>query len=417
MGRVTKRLLVIGNGMGSVRFLEKLIEFGAGQFQVSVLSNESLPGYNRIQLSSLLAGSCTLTDIELKDLSWYQKHNISLFMGADYQAVAIDREAKMVTTAGGACFDYDHLVLATGSVPNRIPVPGADLNGVIAFRTLDDVQVMQNLKSHKSGRAVVIGGGLLGLECAAGLAAQGIGITVIDTMAYPMPRQLDARAGELLKLAMEAKGVSFRCSAQLESYVGSDGAVTEVQLKSGEIISASLAVVAAGVRPASGLAESSGLRCGRGIMVNDRMQTSDRNITALGECVQLDQQLFGLVAPVYQQAEIAAKRLTGCSGQRFVSEPVSARLKVAGVETFSCGRHSADHEAGDEEIVIDAGGQNVYRKLVVNNGRLQGALLFGDTSSGNWYQQLLEEQRDITAIQQGLIFGQSFVNSIDRQAA
>ncbi|MRI34652.1 assimilatory nitrite reductase large subunit [Endozoicomonas sp. OPT23] len=410
MSAAVKRLLVVGNGMGAVRFLEKLVEFGAESFQVTVLSEEDLPGYNRIQLSSLLAGNCSLSDIQLQSLSWYQSNNITLLMGAEYKAVSIDRNNKQVTTKVGDCFDYDELVLATGSVPNRIPVSGADLDNVIAFRTLDDVKVMQSIASGQG--AVVIGGGLLGLECAAGLAAQGLHVTVIDTMPYPMPRQLDARAGELLKQAMEQKGVAFRCGAQLESYLGHNGTVSHVQLKSGERLSTELVVVTAGVRPDISLAVEAGLDSGRGICVNDRMQTSDPSITALGECVQLGEQLFGLVAPVYSQAEIAAKRLTARSGERFVSEPVPARLKVAGVEVFSCGRHSTDEEAGDEEIILDAGRLGVYRKLIVNNGCLQGVLLFGDTASGSWYQTLLEEQQNITAIRQQLIFGQEYMDSM-----
>lgn len=404
-----RKLLVVGNGMGSVRFLEKLAEQNSREYQVTVLSEESCPGYNRIQLSKLLAGSVDLQGIQLQPESWYRNQDISLFSGSDYRVDGLDLELKRVETVGGQSFDYDHLVLAMGSLPNRIPVPGADLKGVMAFRNLDDVEQMLTASSRPRAKAVVIGGGLLGLECASGLASRGMKVTVVDTMSIPMARQLDEKAGKLLQKALEEKGIEFRCSAMLDSYTGDDGKVTGVQLKDGEWLQASLVVVTAGVRPNIELIRGTGLACDRGILVNDRMQTSDPSVTAIGECVQLNNDLFGLVAPVYGHAQVAVHRLLGSSGERFEPVPIPTSLKVDGIDLFSSGQFVA--EESDEEIIIDAAGVGIYRKLVIRDNELKGALLFGDASDGLWYQELMETGRDISDIRDRLIFGKRYLNA------
>lgn len=407
VNRQEKKLLVVGNGMGSVRFLEKLVELGSTSFQVTVLSEEGCPGYNRIQLSKLLAGSVDLEGIQLQPEVWYEQQGIDLKSGGDYKVETLDLENKKVATETGLEFDYDHLVLATGSLPNKIPVEGADLEGVMAFRNLDDVEKMLSGASESGAEAVVIGGGLLGLECASGLAKQGMKVTIVDTMPIPMARQLDEKAGNLLRSELESRGIEFRCSAFLDSYKGDNNRVTGVQLKSGELIPASLVVVTAGVRPNIELMKESGLSCDRGVLVNDRMQTSDPSVTAIGECVQLDQALFGLVAPVYSHAEIAVKRLLGTSGERFEAVPIPTSLKVDGIDLFSSGSFIA--QEGDEEIVIDAAGVGIYRKLVINNNKLIGALLYGDASDGLWYQELMESGEDISAFRDQLIFGKRYL--------
>ncbi|WP_448216636.1 NAD(P)/FAD-dependent oxidoreductase [Endozoicomonas sp. 2B-B] len=404
-----RKLLVVGNGMGSVRFLEKLVEQSGHQYQVTVLSEEPCPGYNRIQLSKLLAGSVDLQGIQLQPESWYQDQDINLLSGCDYRVSDLNLELKRVETEGGQCFDYDHLVLATGSLPNRIPVPGADLEGVMAFRNLDDVEQMLTASSGPEAKAVVIGGGLLGLECASGLARRGMKVTVVDTMSIPMARQLDEKAGKLLQGALEEKGIEFRCSAMLDSYTGENGKVTGVQLKDGECLQASLVVVTAGVRPNIELIRETGLACDRGILVNDRMQTSDPSVTAIGECVQLNSDLFGLVAPVYGHAQVAVHRLLGTSGERFEPVPIPTSLKVDGIDLFSSGQFVA--QESDEEIIIDAAGVGIYRKLVIRDNKLMGALLFGDASDGLWYQELMETGQDISDIRDRLVFGKRYLNS------
>ncbi|WP_257275935.1 NAD(P)/FAD-dependent oxidoreductase, partial [Endozoicomonas sp. SESOKO4] len=274
---------------------------------------------------------------------------------------------------------------------------------------LDDVEQMLTASSRPRAKAVVIGGGLLGLECASGLASRGMKVTVVDTMSIPMARQLDEKAGKLLQKALEEKGIEFRCSAMLDSYTGDDGKVTGVQLKDGEWLQASLVVVTAGVRPNIELIRGTGLACDRGILVNDRMQTSDPSVTAIGECVQLNNDLFGLVAPVYGHAQVAVHRLLGSSGERFEPVPIPTSLKVDGIDLFSSGQFVA--EESDEEIIIDAAGVGIYRKLVIRDNELKGALLFGDASDGLWYQELMETGRDISDIRDQLIFGKRYLNA------
>ena len=402
-----KKLLVVGNGMGSVRFLEKLTGQETQPFQVTVLSEEECPGYNRIQLSKLLAGSIDLEGIQLQPQSWYQEQNIELCSGSDYKVRSFDLDQKQVLTESGTVFDYDHLVLATGSLPNRIPVAGADLQGVMAFRNLDDVEQMVSAASSPDAKAVVIGGGLLGLECASGLARRGMKVTIVDTMPIPMARQLDDKAGNLLRSELESRGIEFRCSAMLNSYIGENQQVTGVQLKSGELIPASLVVVTAGVRPNIELMQNHGLECDRGVLVNDRMQTSNPFVTAIGECVQLNSDLFGLVAPVYGHAEVAVHRILGTSGERFEPVPIPTSLKVDGIDLFSSGIFVP--EENDQEIIIDASGVSIYRKLVIRDNILIGALLYGDASDGLWYQELMESKQDISAIRDQLIFGKRYL--------
>ncbi len=415
-----QKLVVIGNGMGSVRFLEQLFASGQCPFQVTVLSEEDCPGYNRIQLSKLLAGSVDLEGIHLKRASWYQQQGIKLLMGEDYRAIQIDRSLKRVVTQGGETFDYDRLVLATGSLPNQIPVPGADLQGVLAFRSLADVDLM--LEAGQ-GQAVVIGGGLLGLECGSGLAKRGMSVTIVDNMPIPMARQLDQHAGHLLRKELERRGIAFRSSATLKSYEGVDGRVCGVQID-GEYLPASLVVVTAGVRPNIQLMQEAGLECDRGVLVNDRLQTSDPDIFTVGECAQMQltsekerqSLLFGLVAPVYRHAEIVAAYLLGDQSQTFTPVPIPTNLKVDGINLFSSGEFNpsgADeksHEISrDEVITLDASDAGIYRKLVLQNNRIKGVLLYGDVSDGLWFQALMESGTDISAIRQQLIFGQRFL--------
>ena len=292
----------------------------------------------------------------------------------------------------------------------RYRYPGADLKGVMAFRNLADVESMLSIASVAGAEAVVIGGGLLGLECASGLAKQGMAVTIVDTMPIPMARQLDELAGNLLRSELESRGIRFRCNAMLDSYIGDQaGQATGVKLKSGEVIPASLVVVTAGVRPNVDLMQQSGLECDRGVLVNDRMQTSDPSVLAIGECVQLDKSLFGLVAPVYSHAEVAVHKLLGTSGMRFQPVPIPTSLKVDGIELFSSGVFNAEED--DQELILDARGIGIYRKLVISGNTLKGALLYGDASDGLWYQELMESGQDISGIRDQLIFGQCYLTA------
>ena len=404
---VKQKLVVVGNGMGSVRFLEQLFANGQCPYQVTVLSEEGCPGYNRIQLSRLLAGNTDLQGIHLKNESWYQQHSIKLLMGTDYKATLIDRSLKQVTTAGGATFDYDRLVLATGSVPNKIPVPGADLTGVVAFRNLADVDQML---AARATQAVVIGGGLLGLECGCGLALRGMSVTIVDNMPTPLARQLDEHAGHLLRAALEDKGIAFRSSATLKSYQEDAGRVCGVHIE-GEYLPASLVVVTAGVRPNIELMQASGLACDRGVLVNEQLQTSDPDIFTVGECAQMqlndESILFGLVAPVYRHAEIVAAALLGQEQQRFIPVPIPTNLKVDGIDLFSSGDFNPTES--DSVITIDAPTAGIYRKLVLRDNRIKGVLLYGDVADGLWYQSLMESGEDVSAMREQLIFGQRFL--------
>ncbi|MGO0307764.1 NAD(P)/FAD-dependent oxidoreductase [Endozoicomonas acroporae] len=406
-----QKLVVIGNGMGSVRFLEQLFASGQCRFHVTVLSEEDCPGYNRIQLSKLLAGSVDLDGIQLKSAAWYQQQGIELLMGENYKAIRIDRSLKRVVTHGGDTFDYDRLVLATGSLPNQIPVPGADLQGVLSFRSLADVNLM--LEAGQ-GQAVVIGGGLLGLECGSGLAKRGMSVTIVDNMPMPMARQLDEHAGGLLRKELEGRGIAFRSSATLQSYQGVDGRVCGVQID-GEYLPASLVVVTAGVRPNIQLMQEAGLTCDRGVLVNERLQTSDPDIFTVGECAQMQltggqeaqSLLFGLVAPVYRHAEIVAASLLGDHDQTFTPVPIPTNLKVDGINLFSSGEFIPSDS--DQVMTLDASDAGIYRKLVLQNNRIKGVLLYGDVTDGLWYQELMESGTDISSIRQQLIFGQRFL--------
>ncbi|AMO55789.1 NAD(P)/FAD-dependent oxidoreductase [Endozoicomonas montiporae] len=405
------KLVVVGNGMGSVRMLEHLAE-GHHQHDIVVLSEESSPGYNRILLSKLLAGSIDRESIELKARHWYQEHGIRLLSNKCHKVTGIDRTLKQVKTVDGEFYPYDKLILATGSRPVSIPVGGANLQGVMFFRQSGDVDLMLESARKENAKAVVIGGGLLGLECASGLVKRGMSVTVVDTNPTLLGRQLDGTAGEMLRSELETRGIAFRCGARLQQYLGNQkGWVQQVEIindqSQQEYLDASLVVVAAGVRPEGSLMQSAGLECDRGVMVNENMQTSDPDIFAFGECVQLRDSLFGLVAPVYEQAQVVSEQLLGRGSKGFVPVPIPTRLKVDGIDLFSCGEFIAGE--GDEELLVDARQYGVYRKIVIHNNRIKGVLLYGDVSGGQWYQNLMLQSDDISSFRQQLIFGQHFL--------
>jgi nitrite reductase (NADH) large subunit len=396
-------LIVIGNGMAGCRAVEELLARDPARYRVTIFGAEPLVNYNRIMLSPVLAGEKTFDDIVINGRDWYDDNGITLISGDP--VTAIDRAARTVTSRGGITMEYDRLLIATGSDPFIIPVPGKDLPGVISFRDMNDVDAML-AAAAKGGSAVVIGGGLLGLEAAHGLSLRGMTVTVLHLMPTLMERQLDEAAGWLLKTALEARGQTILTGADTAEIVG-DGQVQAVRLKDGTEISADLVVMAVGIRPSVALARDAGLEIGRGIKVDDHMVTSDPAILAVGECVEHDGQVYGLVAPLWDMCRALADGLVAApSGYR--PAPTSTKLKVAGLDVFSAGDFSGGD--GAEDIVLRDASRGIYKRVVVREDRIVGAVLYGDTADGNWYFDLLRRGESVSDIRDALIFGQVFAS-------
>jgi nitrite reductase (NADH) large subunit len=399
---MAQKLVVIGNGMAPGRMLENLFETAPGAYDVTIFNAEPRVNYDRIMLSPVLSGEKSYEDIVIHGDGWYIDHGVTLYKG--HRIVAIDRTAKTVTSDHGVTESYDKLVIATGSVPFIIPVPGKDLPGVLTYRDLDDVHAMM-LAAQSRDKAVVIGGGLLGLEAAAGLKARGMDVTVLHVMPTLMERQLDPAAGYLLQKAVEARGIEVLTKANTKAIIG-DGKVEGVELADGTIIPATLVVMAVGIRPNTALAKDAGLEVGRGIVTDDKMLTSDPDIFALGECAEVGGNVYGLVAPLYQMARVAAAGLAGASDDRFVHSETPTKLKVTGIDLYSVG----DFADGDdrEEIVLRDASAGVYKRVILRDDRIIGTVLFGDTADGGWFADLQKKQTDISQMRDTLIFGQSF---------
>lgn len=396
------RLVLVGNGMAGVRTLEELLQLAPGLHDVTVFGAEPHPNYNRILLSPVLAGEQTLDDIVLNRPEWYRRHGITLHCGRSI--TAIDRRRRVVTADDGSEAPYDQLLLATGSVPFVPPVPGRDLPGVLAYRDIADTQAMIDAAA-KYRHAVVVGGGLLGLEAAHGLARRGMAVTVVHLMPWLMERQLDQAAARLLQQSLEARGLQFVLGAQTSALEG-EGRVQRLRLADGRVLPADLVVMAAGIRPRTDLAERAGLLCQRGIVVHDTMQTvTDPRIWAVGECAAHRGIAYGLVAPLYEQARVCATHLaqrgTGC----YAGSRTHTRLKVTGIELFSAGDFAGG--AGCEEIVLSDPFSGVYKKLVIREDRLVGACLYGDTDDGAWYWRLLNEGGSVQPLRDRLMAGEA----------
>jgi nitrite reductase (NADH) large subunit len=397
------RLVMIGNGMAGVRTLEELLKLAPDRYDITVFGAEPHPNYNRILLSPVLAGEQTLDDIVLNPLSWYAAHGITLHLGQ--KVVSIDRAARTVTAADGRTTAYDRLILATGSLPFIPPIPGHTLDGVIAYRDIADTHTMiDTARTHR--QAVVIGGGVLGLEAANGLRQRGMDVAVIHIGAWLMERQLDAVAGRLLRESLEARGITFHLNAQTHTLHGdASGRVRAVQLADGTEVPADLVVMAAGIRPHTELAERAGLHCQRGIVVNDQLQTSDPAIWAVGECANHRGIAYGLVAPLFEQAKVLAAHLAGQGeGVAYAGSQTSAKLKVTGIDLFSAGDFMGD--AHTQQLILNDPLDRVYKKLVLRNDTLVGACLYGDTLDGNWYFQLIREHHPIGDLRDDLMFGE-----------
>ena len=397
---MTQKLVIIGAGMASGRVIETLVETNPEAYDITLFNAEPRGNYNRIMLSPVLSGEKTFEDIVTHDDDWYARHGVTCRFGE--HVVKIDPDAKVVEGQNGPV-PYDKLVIATGSAPFIIPVPGKDLTGVITYRDLDDTNAMIEA-AGKGGKAVVIGGGLLGLEAAAGLAERGMDVTVVHLMGHLMERQLDEAAGYLLRKDLEKRGITIRTQASTKAIIG-DGRAEAVLLEGDETLPADLVVMAVGIRPETRLANDAGLVVARGIEVNAQMQTSDPSIFAVGECVEFDRQLFGLVAPLYDQARVLARGLLGQT-DAFVVRDVATKLKVTGCDLFSAGDFSAGE--GREDIVLRDPGKGVYKRLVIQDDRLVGAVLYGDTADGNWFFGLIKDEIDISEMRETLIFGPAF---------
>ncbi len=399
--RGRRRLVVVGNGMAAMRTVEELLQLAGDEYQITVFGAEPRGNYNRILLSPLLAGETRRESIMLHPLEWYREKGITLHAGDP--VVSIDRRSKRVISAAGVVAGYDRLLLATGSDPVRLKVTGHDLPGVFCFRSIDDVDGMLE-QAGRARRAVVIGGGLLGLEAASGLAKHGLAVTVVHLRDRVMDRQLDAEAAALLRQSMEARGIRFCMSARTAAFEG-EGRVQQVRMEDGRVIEADLVVVAAGITPRTGLARECGLHCDRGILVDDTLQTFDPSIYAVGECVQHRGTTYGLVAPLWEQARVCAAHLAERGVTRFRGSRPSSQLKVSGIDVFSAGDISQLRSADSIRFADPAAG--VYKRLWLRDNRVLAAVLFGDTSAAAQLAELIETQRDVSTLRETLLLGET----------
>jgi nitrite reductase (NADH) large subunit len=396
-----QRLVVIGNGMAGMRTVEELLKIAPALYDITVFGAEPYGNYNRILLSPVLAGEKQVDDIILNTREWYEANGITLHAGD--AVVKIDRARRIVHSARGVEARYDRLLIATGSKPFVIPVPGCALPGVIAFRDIQDVEKMlAAARDHR--HAVVIGGGLLGLEAANGLQRQGMSVTVVHSSDSLMDRQLDASASALLKRALEAKGLRFAMAAKTTAIIG-DERVTAVRFADGTQLDADLVVMTAGVRPNIALAKDAGLHCDRAIVVDDTLQTYDPRVYAVGECVQHRSATFGLVAPIWDQARVAGAHLAGAGHRRYVQRATATKLKVTGVDLYSAGDFIGGE--GSEDLVLRDPRRGVYKRLVLQTGRIVGAVLYGDVKDGGWYFDLIQNRTDVTHLRSRLLFGKT----------
>ncbi len=410
------KLVMVGNGMAGVRAIEELLKLAPDLYDITVFGAEPHPNYNRILLSPVLAGEQTPDEIVLNDWAWYTDNGIKLHAG--WKVTEIDRVQRTVSAENEQgeklTVAYDRLVMATGSNPFILPLPGKDLQGVLAYRDIADTQAMIDAATQYR-HAVVIGGGLLGLEAANGLMKRGMQVTVVHASEWLMERQLDKVAAQMLQASLEARGMQFRMSAQTAALVGNDsGRVSQVEFKDGTQLNADLVVMAVGIRPNTALAEKMGLHVNRGIVVSDTLQTvTDPRIWAVGECAAHRGVAYGLVAPLFEQGKVLANHLAEFGIGRYTGSLTSTKLKVTGIDLFSAG----DFMGGDgfEEIVMSDPAGGVYKKLVLKGDQLVGACLYGDTVDGSWYFKLLRDGRSVADIRDKLMFGESNIGDVGHQ--
>lgn len=408
MNSKKQRLVVIGNGMAGMKTVEELLSAAPDQYEITVFGAEPYGNYNRILLSSVLCGEKTIEEIVINDRQWYADNGIRLHAGPDKAVVRIERGLNRVCAKDGTCAEYDRLLIATGSRPIIADIPGNDLEGVISFRDIVDVNTMLDY-SRSRQRAVVLGGGLLGLEAASGLARRGMDVTVIHNCDVLLNRQMDRQAGEMLRMELERRGIEFRMEAKTECLLGDDnGHIRAVLFADGGELPCDLFVMAIGVQPNMTLAREAGLYCERGIVVNDTLQTYDPSVYAVGECIQHRGATFGLVAPLFEQAKVCANHLSAHGMAGYVTLPTSTKLKVTGINLFSVGNFTGDDSC--DSIRFTNPELGIYKKLVIDDNRIIGAVLYGDTVDALWYQELLEQQENIAGIRDGLIFGKAYLD-------
>jgi len=399
VARSRRRLVVVGNGMAGMRTVEELLKLSPEGYDITVFGAEPHVNYNRILLSPLLAGEKRVEEIILHSQQWYAEHGVTLHMGDP--VVRIDRRQRLVRSRNGLEVPYDRLLMATGSNPVILPIPGVNLHGVVTFRDLADVNAMLEAARHYR-KAVVIGGGLLGLEAANALAQRGMDVTVVHLFEHLMERQLDASAAALLRASLEARSLKFHMPAKTTAVLG-ERRVTGVRFDDGAQLDADLLVMAAGVRPNVELASQAGLRCERGVLVDDTLQTFDPSIYAVGECVQHRNNTFGLVAPLWEQARVCAAHLAEVGVSRYRGTLTATQLKVAGIDVYSAGEFA--ETGGAEALVLRDPRRGIYKRLVIRDNRLRGAILYGDARDGAWYFDLITSGADISAVRDSLLFG------------
>lgn len=398
---MSEPLVIVGNGMAATRLVDELTTLSPGRYAIAVVGDEPSLAYNRVLLSSLLAGEVAPDAVELKTAKWWRDRGVTLVYGR--RAVEVDTRARFVRLRGGAKLGYSKLVLATGSEAVRLPLPGVDLPGVVTFRDKADVESILS-RARPGARAVVIGGGLLGLEAAYGLMKAGAHVSVVHLMDRLMERQLDRHAAGLLKAALEERGIQVVLNAESEAIQGRRK-VAGLRLKDGRNLPADLVVMAVGIKPNVRLARGADLDVNRGIVVGDDLRTSVADVFAIGECAEHRGTCYGLVEPAYEQARVLARTLAGRTAS-YGGSLLATNLKVSGVNVFSAGDFLG--APGSEPIVLTDPGRQSYRKLVVNEGKLTGAVLVGDTADALWYLDLIRSGRPVAGLRDGLVFGRAF---------
>ncbi|MGR9051991.1 MAG: NAD(P)/FAD-dependent oxidoreductase [Gammaproteobacteria bacterium] len=399
-----QRLVVIGNGMAGMRTVEELLKSAPDRYRITVFGAEPHGNYNRIMLTPVLFGAKSIDDIMIHDFDWYRNNGITLHCGRDKAVVDVDLTGRVVTASDGTEASYDKLLIATGSLPLMLPIPGRETEGVMGFRDIADVEAMIE-KAKTKQHAVILGGGLLGLEAAYGLKQRGMNVTVVNRAEHLLNRQLDRQAAALLRRQLEAKGLAFRLGTTIAEIRSHDGHISAVLLDDGRIMPADILIMATGIKPNIALAEKIGLHCERGILVEDNMQTSDPSVFSVGECVQHRGELFGLVAPVYEQARVCATHLAGRDDSVYETLSAATMLKVTGIELFSIGDFEGD--ASTEQITLTDPAMYVYKKIVLKDNVIVGMVLYGDTTDNLWYLNLVKTKTDISAVRERLIFGKT----------
>lgn len=398
------KLVVIGNGMAGMRTVDELIQLAPDRYDITVFGAEPHGNYNRIMLTPVLFGAKSIADIMIHDFDWYRKNQITLHCGPDKAVVDVDRERRCVIAHDGTCAFYDKLLIATGSLPLMLDIPGRDVEGVLGFRDIADVETMIK-KATSKRHAVILGGGLLGLEAANGLLQRGMQVSVINRADHLLNRQLDRKAATFLQRQLADKGIRFHLGATIERIDSRDGHISAVELSDGSVLPADLLVMSTGIKPNISLAKRIGLECQHGIVVDDGMRSSDPTIYSVGECVQHRGELFGLVAPVYEQAKVCARQLSGHAASQYKTLSSATMLKVTGIDLFSVGDFEGDSECHILQLIDHELG--VYKKIVLRGDIVVGVILYGDTSDNAWYLNLVKDKTSIAAIRHRLMFGQT----------